>query len=172
MVLLILMIINCAACTPMFLNLSLFYEAVSKYDFVTFALWGVPVLLLLMFNSGKTFGTSTNAWFCAETATTFTALVLWLGHVGGAGALIGWIVLAVVAVLAAVFITGATGTGVSVFTAFSLFVIFIVGAHIDLQVMGAGVSTVGVGARWWIAAPSIIAIILATEISFKEVSGF
>ena len=167
-----MMIAACVACVPLLMNLGLFYEAVSLYNLVPIALWVLPVLFFILFNSGGGFGESTGAWFCAVMAMAFTVLVLWFGHVGGAGAVIGWLVLAVVALLFSGFVSDEINTGLSRLTGGLLFIVFIAGAYIDMQVLNSGVSSVGSDAHWWIMAPALITMVLAMCTTVKEITGY
>ena len=169
---LIMMIGASAACVPLLMNLRLFYKAVSLYNLVPIALWGVPVLFIILFYYDPGFSESINAWFCAAMTTAFTVLVLWFGHVGGAGAVIGWICLAFVALVFIGFICSEIDTGLSWITSGLLFVIFIVGAYVDILVLDTGVSSIGVGVHWWMAAPCLITMVVAMGITLKELAGY
>lgn len=168
-----MMIAACVACVPLLMNLQLFYDSIRLYNLIPIAIWVAPVLFFILFNfnANARFGESTAAWFCAAMSTSFTVLVLWLGHIGGAKAIIGWIVLAILALILAGYLSEEIDSTVSGITAVLLTVVFIVGAHIDMQVIDKGVAAVGTGAHWWMIAPALITMVLAMGTTVKEISG-
>ena len=166
-----MMIAACVACVPLLMNLQLFYESIRLYNLIPIAIWVAPVLFFVLFNANARFGESTAAWFCAAMATSFTVLVLWLGNIGGAKAIIGWIVLAILALILAGYLSEEIDSTVSGITGGLLTVVFIVGAHIDMQVIDKGVAAVGTGAHWWMIAPALITMVLAMGKTVKEISG-
>lgn len=168
-----MMIAACVACVPLLMNLQLFYDSIRLYNLIPIAIWVAPVLFFILFNfnANARFGESTAAWFCAAMSTSFTVLVLWLGHIGGAKAIIGWIVLAILALILAGYLSEEIDSTVSGITGGLLTVVFIVGAHIDMQVIDKGVAAVGTGAHWWMIAPALITMVLAMGTTVKEISG-
>ena len=57
-------------------------------------------------------------------------------------------------------------------TPIAAWVILIFGTYVDMKILTDGVSSIGVGAHWWIAAPSIVTAIAAILPTVKEVVGY
>jgi len=169
-VLLGMMIAACVVCVPLLINLQLFYASIQLYNLIPIAICAAPILFFILFSTNTGFGESTEAWFCAVMSTSFTVLILWLGHLGGAKTVIGWIALVILAVLLAVYLDEEIDSTISRITSEFLIVVFIVGAYIDMQVIDKGVTAVGTGAHWWMIAPALIAMVLAMGITVKEIS--
>lgn len=167
-----LMIGACIVSVPLIINLGLFYRMVSMYNLVSIALWGVQILIFILFSAGNSFGKSTNAWFCSAIITAYTVLVLWLGQIGGIWAVVSWVSLAISTLIVKSYINDVMNTGLSSLNTGFLIIIFTAGAYIDIQVLNFGVYSVGTCAHWWMAAPSLITMIWAAGTTVKESLGY
>ena len=173
MLFMIFMVAASIACTPLLWNLETYYFYARSYNLVAIAIWLIPIVVFgVGYNTSIIQkGESVNAWFGASMTTYFTCLVLWWGKVGSAGALFGWIILAIVALLFIVYamseIHGFMGGLIFAF----FFVFFIAGAYADLQVMGGSPASVGEATHWFVVAPAFITIIIAGCTTIREVLG-
>ena len=168
----ILMVITSFACIPMLWDLSVYYNWIQSYNLIAIAIWVVPIMVFLIFRFSPAIdsgGEVVENWFCASMATYFTCLVLWLGHVGGEGAFLGWLLFALVGLLFIMFMMGEIESPVSGLTSVLFFVFFIGGADVDLKVMDDGARAVGDMSHWLVSGPAFILIAIATGSTIKEI---
>ena len=95
----------------------------------------------------------------------FDFLVLRLGVMKGATALILWIVLAIIAILFIIYIEGEV---VSFISTIALFVIFILGAYIDLKMLGNGPGFIGEAGRMGMVIPVVVTAVVALIVSVHK----
>ena len=57
-------------------------------------------------------------------------------------------------------------------TTLAVLVIFVFGTYTDMIILSDGVSAIGVGAHWWVAAPAIVTSVIAILSSVKEIAGY
>ena len=166
----IVMAFSSIACIALMWSLETYYHIVSNYNLIAIAIWVMPVIIFLIecyCLSGNSELTYT--WFCASMTSFFTCLVLWWGKVGGAGAIFGWLFLAIVACLLLIFVGSEDIAGLlGGFMFFSFFVFFIVGAYADLEIMSKGPSAIGSFTHWLIVGPAIIITLISAYTTVKE----
>lgn len=168
----LIMLGTCIVSILALMNLDLFYGIVNSYKYAVYIVLGVPFCLMYLYFKCSYHGSATDAWFCASMTGTLSLAMLLITHFGLLMAFIGWCAMAFVLVYLGVFVDESTQGVMSSITPIALWVILIFGTYIDFKVLTGGVSAIGVGAHWWIAAPAIVVSSLAILPTVKEIAGF
>ena len=142
-----------------------FYLYLNNYMAFNIGIWVAPALLFIIFSFTWKDNEIVRSWFCVTMTLLFDFLVLRLGVMNGATALILWLVLAIIAILFIIYIESEV---VSFVSTIALFVIFILGAFIDLKMLGNGPGVVGEAGRMGMVIPVVVTAVVALIVSVHK----
>ena len=156
-------------CIPFLLNIYRFYDACSSFNLIRFLVFIIPVVFCILFYSANSGSSAVEGWYCASMVTAFTLALLIVAGIKDLGGMIfAWIGVAILGLIVCCILGNEIGTGVSGFAIAMIILIHLVGAYLGLSTIGEGLSGIGVGAKLWMTAPAIIAMIIATIETGKE----
>ena len=149
----------------------MYFRFLSTYQALSIGIWVAPILLFIIFTFTWKDNEIVGSWFCTTMILLFECVILKLSTMNGGVGVILWIVLAIIGILFALYM-GNVGNAVSVISTIALVIIFVLGAFIDLSILGEGVGSIGEGARWWMVLPVLadfgVTFVLTISKLFKK----